>query len=81
MERILRDKEPYGFILENVEGLVTHDKENPEDKIGRTLATILQSLGTMGYKVTWKVLDAQNFDWHNVATVYTLSERKRKSCH
>jgi len=25
IERILRDKKPYGFILENVEGLVKHD--------------------------------------------------------
>lgn len=61
VERILRDKQPYGFILENVEGLVTHDRENPKDKIGRTLSTILQSLDTLGYKVTWKVLDAQYF--------------------
>lgn len=27
VERILREKHPYGFILENVEGLVNHDKE------------------------------------------------------
>lgn len=36
VERILREKQPFGFILENVEGLVTHDRENPTDKIGRT---------------------------------------------
>ena len=35
VERILREKSPYGFILENVEGLVTHDRENPQDKMGR----------------------------------------------
>ena len=61
VERILKDKQPYGFILENVEGLVTHDKEKPEDAIGRTLATILRSLKSMGYNVTWKVLNAQDF--------------------
>ncbi len=44
VERILREKRPYGFILENVEGLVTHDRENPEDKIGRTFSTILHIL-------------------------------------
>ena len=27
VERILRDKKPHGFILENVEGLVSHDKK------------------------------------------------------
>ena len=61
VERILREKKPYGFILENVEGLVTHDKENASDKIGRTLSTISHSLETMGYEVNWKVLDAKNF--------------------
>lgn len=61
VERILRDKKPYGFILENVEGLVTHDKENASDKIGRTLSTIIHSLETMGYEVNWKVLDAKSF--------------------
>jgi DNA (cytosine-5)-methyltransferase 1 len=61
VERILRDKKPYGFILENVEGLVTHDREKKTDKIGRTLSTIIHSLETMGYKVNWKVLDAKDF--------------------
>ena len=62
VERILREKRPYGFILENVEGLVTHDRENPTDKIGRTLNTILYKLGTeLNYQVSWKVLDAQKF--------------------
>lgn len=62
VERILREKKPYGFILENVEGLVTHDKENSDDEIGRTLKTILYKLGEeLKYKVSWKVLDAQKF--------------------
>lgn len=62
VERILREKRPYGFILENVEGLVTHDKEKPDDKIGRTLSTILYKLEKeLNYQVNWKVLDAQKF--------------------
>lgn len=62
VERILREKRPYGFILENVEGLVTHDRENPSDEIGRTLSTILFKLSSeLNYQVTWKVLDAQKF--------------------
>lgn len=61
VERILRDKKPFGFVLENVEGLVNHDKENPTDKIGRTLLTILNSLEALGYKTDWKVLNAKNF--------------------
>lgn len=62
VERILREKKPYGFILENVEGLVVHDKENNNDKIGRTLSTILYKLEKeLNYQVSWKVLDAQKF--------------------
>lgn len=62
IERILKAKKPYGFILENVEGLVKHDLENKGDEIGRTLRTILYKLTQeLGYKVTWKVLDAIDF--------------------
>ena len=61
VERILKDKKPYGFILENVEGLVNHDKENSKDKIGRTLTIILEHLEMAGYKVAWRVLNAKEF--------------------
>lgn len=61
VERILKKKRPYGFVLENVEGLVNHDKENPKDKIGRTLSTILDHLDMIGYKVSWKVLNSKDF--------------------
>lgn len=62
IERILREKNPYGFILENVEGLVKHDLENKNDEIGRTLATILHTLEIdLNYKVSWKVFDSIEF--------------------
>ncbi len=61
VERILKEKKPYGFVLENVEGLVNHDREKSGDKIGRTLTTILEHLDTLGYKVSWKVLNAKYF--------------------
>ena len=62
IERILRDKKPYGFILENVEGLVKHDLENKDDEIGRTLSTILHTLKKdLGYNVSWKVFDSIEF--------------------
>ena len=32
IERIIAEKKPYGFILENVEGLVRHDLENKSDR-------------------------------------------------
>ena len=62
IERIIKAKNPYGFILENVEGLVKHDPDDPDDEIGKTLATILYILGTeLGYNVSWKVLDSIDF--------------------
>ncbi|WP_234301037.1 DNA (cytosine-5-)-methyltransferase [Sphaerospermopsis aphanizomenoides] len=54
IERILRDKSPFGFLLENVEGLVQHDH-------GRTLATIVNKLEQLGYQVTYNVLTAIDF--------------------
>ena len=61
VERILKEKQPYGFVLENVKGLVNHDREKVGDKIGRTLTTILEHLDFLGYKVSWKVLNAKYF--------------------
>lgn len=61
VERILKEKKPYGFLLENVEGLVNHDKANPRDEKGRTLSTILARLSALGYKYDWRVLNAKDF--------------------
>lgn len=54
VERILRDKQPQGFLLENVEGLVNHDG-------GRTLEVIKQRLEALGYKFDYKVLNSKDF--------------------
>ncbi|HEW78410.1 MAG TPA: DNA (cytosine-5-)-methyltransferase [Phycisphaerales bacterium] len=54
IERILKEKKPKAFILENVKMLVGHDG-------GNTLKTILSHLDALGYHVQWKVLNALNF--------------------
>ena len=54
VERIIRDKKPLGFILENVEGLVSHDK-------GKTFSTILSHLKKLNYQVSYKVLNSNDF--------------------
>lgn len=51
--RILKAKKPNGFILENVEGLVTHDE-------GRTFETIINCLEDK-YKVSYRILNAKDF--------------------
>lgn len=77
--RILKAHKPCGFILENVEGLVNHDKENSKDIIGRTLRTILNTLESIGYKVSWKVLNAKYFgvpqDRKRIYITGTLTEK------
>lgn len=52
--RILRDKQPKAFILENVKGLLTHNK-------GKTLDYIIKQLKFANYKVYNKVLEAKDF--------------------
>lgn len=54
VERILRDKHPKGFILENVEGLVNHDN-------GKTLQVIIDKLTTLNYKFDFRVLNSKYF--------------------
>ena len=59
--RIIKHKKPKGFLLENVECLVTHDRKDRNSPIGNTLQVILDVLEELGYHVCWKVLDAKNF--------------------
>ena len=61
VERILKEKQPKGFLLENVEGLVTHDRVDRKEPVGRTLSTILERLDDLGYQTDWKVLNSRNF--------------------
>lgn len=54
IERILKDKKPYGILLENVEGLVNHDG-------GRTLSIIIDQLKGLNYYISYKLIDSQYF--------------------
>ncbi len=77
IERILKEKNPSGFILENVEGLVVHDRLDLKDKVGRTLQTIIAKLEALNYKVSWKLLNAANFGVpQNRKRVYIVGSKK-----
>lgn len=52
--RILKEKRPRLFILENVKQLARHNK-------GETLRKILSDLNKLDYKVHWTILNALNF--------------------
>lgn len=79
VERIIKEKKPYGFVLENVEGLVNHDKKKPKDKMGRTLTLILKHLEALGYKTNWRVLNAKNFGVpQDRKRIYIVGTKKEK---
>ena len=52
--RILKQKQPSAFLLENVKQLLTHDK-------GQTFAVIQEQLSRLGYTTYHKVLNALDF--------------------
>ena len=52
--RVLRDKRPKYFLLENVKGLLSHDK-------GKTFTTILKVLSDLGYYVKWEIFNSKNY--------------------
>ena len=52
--RILQETQPKAFILENVKGLVTHNK-------GKTINTILELLNDAGFDVVYKVLTSLDY--------------------
>lgn len=69
--RIISHHKPKAFLLENVAGLTTHDG-------GRTLATILETLDELGYKVKYQILDASKFGVpQKRSRIYLVGIRKR----
>ena len=52
--RVVSAKKPAYLLLENVPGLLSHDK-------GRTFATILHTLCDLGYGIEWQVLNSKDF--------------------
>ncbi len=53
--RILKEKKPKAFILENVRGLVNHDG-------GKTLEVILSTLKEIGYSYKYAMLNAKDYN-------------------
>ena len=52
--RILAEKKPKAFLLENVKNLVSHDK-------GNTFKVIRETLEELGYHISWRVMDGKRF--------------------
>lgn len=52
--RILKEKRPKAFLLENVKNLCSHDK-------GHTFKVITESLDELDYDIFYQVIDGQNY--------------------
>jgi DNA (cytosine-5)-methyltransferase 1 len=67
--RILKEKQPRAFMLENVKNLKSHDG-------GRTFEIILNTLDELGYNVEHMVIDAKKFVPQHRERTYIVGFRK-----
>jgi len=63
--RIAKEKRPRYLLLENVKGLLSHDK-------GKTLHTIITTLDEIGYDVQWQVLNSKYFVPQNRERIFIV---------
>ena len=67
--RIAKEKRPPYLFLENVKGLLNHDK-------GRTFDTIISTLDEMGYDAEWQVLNSKYFVPQNRERVFIVGHSR-----
>jgi len=63
--RIARQKRPRFLLLENVKGLLSHDR-------GKTLANILATLDEIGYDAQWQVLNSKYWVPQNRERIFII---------
>lgn len=69
--RIIKEKQPKAFLLENVKNLMSHDK-------GRTFQVIKETLeDELGYKIHPKVINAKGFVPQNRERIYIVGFREK----
>lgn len=74
IERIISEKKPKAFLLENVKQLRGHDG-------GRTLSVIVEHLKSLDYTVNYKVLKAADFGLpQNRERIYIVGFNKEHFC-
>ncbi|WP_419618570.1 DNA (cytosine-5-)-methyltransferase, partial [Thiolapillus sp.] len=68
LAKIIKEKQPKAFLLENVKGLLSH-------KSGSTMFTIMRALDELGYRVYPKIIDADGFVPQHRERVYLAGVR------
>jgi len=63
--RILKDKRPSAFMLENVKNLISHDGKN-------TFKTITSILNQLNYKIFYKIIDGKNLVPQHRERIYII---------
>jgi len=71
--RIITNKKPAAFLLENVKNLLSHDQ-------GNTFRVILQTLrGELGYDVHYRIIDGQHFTPQHRERILIVGFREKNS--
>ena len=70
--RIARQKRPKYLLLENVKGLLSHDR-------GKTFAQILSTLDELGYDAEWQVLNSKYFVPQNRERIFIIAYLRGES--
>jgi len=63
--RLVKERKPEMLLLENVRGLLSHDK-------GNTFETIIGTLGELGYTVEWEVINSKAWVPQNRERVFIV---------
>src|SRR3990167_3596224 len=63
--RIAREKKPRYLLLENVRGILSHDK-------GETFRTILATLDEIGYDAEWQIINSKYFVPQNRERIFII---------
>ena len=73
--RILEERKPTGFLLENVKNLKTHDG-------GNTFKVIKQTLQELGYHIKYKVLNSMEYGNvpQNRERIFIVGFKDKKNC-
>ena len=69
--RIAREKQPSVLFLENVRGLLSHDK-------GHTFETVLSALDEVGYDAEWQVINGKYFLPQNRERAFIIGHLRKK---
>ncbi len=69
--RIAKEKRPRFLLLENVKGLLSHDR-------GKTFAVILTALDEIGYDAQWQVLNSKYFVPQNRERVFIIANLREE---